>query len=293
MTERDSSHVLVTGAEGLVGSAVVAELLAHGHLVTTLSLPDAVVHDGVTVVRGDATDAEAVGRAVDGVDAVVHLAAFPNPWDHPAWVTFGNNTLATFTVLWAAADAGVRRFAVASSVNATGLLLNPKHPLPARFPIDEDLPSRIADPYSLSKQVDEHTLRAVCERFGASGVAFRLPLVVPPTRATGLRDWARERVGIGAGEGWGWIDSRDAAEAFRLAITVPVDGVHVVQLAARTTLQDVPTEELIRAWAPSVPRDRAFDGAAAPIDISRAHDLLGFEPRFDEPGIEESEKGVR
>ena len=182
MAELQPSHVLVTGAEGLVGTAVVARLLAYGHPVTTLSLPDALVHPDVRVVRGDATDAETVGRAVEGVDAVIHLAAFPSPGGRPAPVTFGNNALATFTVLWTAAEAGVRRFAVASSVNAIGLLMNPKHPLPDRFPLDENTPTSIADPYSLSKQVDEHTLRAVCERFEASGVALRLPLVVPPQR---------------------------------------------------------------------------------------------------------------
>ena len=281
----DPSHVLVTGAEGLVGSAVVAHLLTHGHTVTTLSLPDAVAHDGVRVVRGDATDADAVRRAVDDVDAVVHLAAFPNPWDHPAPVTFGNNTLATFTVLWTAAEEGVRRFAAASSVNATGLHMHPRHPLPARFPIDEEIPVRIADPYSLSKQVDEQTLRAVCERFDASGIAFRLPLVLSLEGAQRLRPWVQEHVAEGAGEGWGWIDSRDAAEAFRLAITVPLEGAHVVQLAARTTLQESTTEDLIGRWAPDVPRDRTFDGRAAPIDTTRSRTLLGFEPRFDEPGI--------
>ena len=291
MTVHHSSHVLVTGAEGLVGSAVVAHLLRHGYRVTTLTLPDAVAHEDVTVVRGDATDIESVRRATEGVDSVVHLAAFPNPWDHPAPVTFGNNTLATFTVLWTAAEAGVRRFAVAGSVNATGLLMNPTHPRPARFPIDEELPTSIADPYSLSKQVDEHTLRAVCERFEASGVAFRLPLVVPPDRADGLRAWAEERVSDGAGEGWGWIDSRDAAEAFRLAISAPLQGAHVVQLAARTTLQPTPTEELIRRWAPAVSRSQTFEDTAAPIDISRARTLLGFEPRFDRPGMAKEEVG--
>lgn len=289
MAELQPSHVLVTGAEGLVGTAVVARLLAYGHPVTTLSLPDALVHPDVRVVRGDATDAETVGRAVEGVDAVIHLAAFPSPGGRPAPVTFGNNALATFTVLWTAAEAGVRRFAVASSVNAIGLLMNPKHPLPDRFPLDENTPTSIADPYSLSKQVDEHTLRAVCERFEASGVALRLPLVVPPQRGDELREHARTHVAHGAGEGWGWIDSRDAAEAFRLAVTVPLTGAHTVQLAARTTLQEVPTEELMDRWAPDVARAVIFEGNAAPIDTSRARELLGFEPRFDEPGLGEAD----
>jgi nucleoside-diphosphate-sugar epimerase len=285
MTVSERRSVLVTGAEGLVGSHVVARLLRAGHEVSTLSLPDASAHDDVRVVRGDATDPDAVSRAVEGCDAVVHLAAYPNPWDHPAAETFGNNTLATFTVAWTAAELGVRRFALAGSVNATGLLMNPKHPAPERFPIDEDTRPRIADPYSLSKRVDEETLRAVCERFDASGVVFRLPLVVPPDRADDLRRWATEHVAHGAGEGWGWIDARDAAEAFRLAVIGEYDGAHVVQLAAPTTVHTIPTEELITRFAPESERARLFPGTDAPIDVRRAQTLLGFEPRYDRPGV--------
>ena len=70
------------------------------------------------MVRGDARDPDAVAAAADGVDAVAHLAAIPSPYEHPAHEVFGNNTLATFTVLWTAAGAGrapVRRSPAAST----------------------------------------------------------------------------------------------------------------------------------------------------------------------------------
>jgi nucleoside-diphosphate-sugar epimerase len=206
-------RTLITGAEGLVGSAVTAHLLAGGHEVSTLTLPDAAPHDGVRVVRGDATDADAVRVAAAGVDAVVHLAAIPTPWGDVPPVVFGNNTLATFTVLWTAAELGVRRFAIASSVNATGLIMNEHRPLPPRFPIDETIAPDLADPYSLSKYVDEHTLRTVCRRFGASGVAFRLPLMISPGNLARLRASQQGRPQDGVGDGWGWLEVRDAAEA--------------------------------------------------------------------------------
>lgn len=274
------TRVLVTGAEGLVGSAVVTHLLAHGFAVTTLSLPEARPHPAVRVVRGDARDADAVATAADGVDAVAHLAAIPSPWRHPAAEVFGNNALATFTVLWTAAEAGVRRFAIAGSVNATGLLMNPHRPRPPAYPVDEATPPDVADPYSLSKQVDELTLRAVCRRFGASGVALRLPLMISADNRDGLRAWAADRVEEGAGDGWGWLDVRDAAEAFRLALTVPLDGAHVVHVAAPTTFQDAETEELLRRFAAQVPRRGAFPGRTAPVDTARARRLLGFQARY-------------
>ena len=275
-----TARVLVTGAEGLVGSAVVAHLLERGHPITTLTLPQATPHEGVRVVRGDARDPAVVEEAAEGADAVVHLAAIPNPWGAPAPEVFANNATATFTVLWTAAEQGVRRFAIASSVNATGLLMNPHRPLPPAYPIDETTPGDIADPYSLSKQADEHTLRAVCRRFGASGVALRLPLMISPANVDALRARTSERPADGAGDGWGWLDVRDGAEAFRLAITTGYTGAHVVHVAAPDTFDSAPTETLLERFAPDVPRRETYPGRTAPIDTSRARDLLGFTPRF-------------
>ena len=279
-------RILVTGGGGLVGSAVVTHLLEAGHPVTLLSRSDSETRDGVRVVRGDARDIDAVTEALDGVDAVAHLAAIPTPDDDPAPIVFGNNTLATFTVLWTAAELGVRRLVIASSVNAIGLFMNPHRPLPAGIPIDERTPSDIADPYSLSKQTDEATLRAVCRRFEASGVALRLPLMVSAANAAGLRAWATEHAATGVGDGWGWLDVRDGAEAFRLALTADYAGAHTLYVAADTTFQDMSTPELLARFAPGVPVTGSFPGRAGIIDTSRARELLAFRPRYDTPGAE-------
>ena len=258
-------RILVTGGEGLVGSAVVAHLRESGHEISMLG--------------GDARDPVAVAEAVKGADGVAHLAAIPNPWHDQAHELFGNNTLATFTVLWTAAELGVRRFVIASSVHATGLMANPHHPLPPKYPIDESVPPDVADPYSLSKQVDEHTLRSVCRRFAASGVALRLPLMVDAAKTDDLRAWTAERLADGARDGWGWLDQRDGAEAFRLALTGDYRGAHVVHVAAPDVFADAPTEELIARYAPGVPRRERYPGRTAPIDTCRARQLLGFVPR--------------
>jgi len=275
------AHILVTGGEGLVGSAVVARLLEAGHPVTTLSRPHATPHPGVRVVRGDARDVDAVTEALRGVDAVAHLAAIPRPSGDPPPLVFGNNVMATFTVLWTAAESGVRRFVIAGSVNATGLLQNPFQPLPQRFPVDEDTCHDVADAYSLSKLTDESTLRAVCRRFEASGVALRLPLMISPGNAVALRQWTAEHAAQGVGDGWGWLDVRDGAEAFRLALTAEYTGAHVVHVAAPVTTQVAPTSELLARHAPNVPVEGSFPGRTAPIDTSRAQRLLGFQPRYD------------
>ena len=77
-------RVLVTGGAGFIGSHLADRLLAAGHDVRAFDSLDPQVHpDGppdyldpaVELVVGDVRDADAVGRALDGVDAVVHLAA--------------------------------------------------------------------------------------------------------------------------------------------------------------------------------------------------------------------------
>jgi nucleoside-diphosphate-sugar epimerase len=66
--------VLVTGASGLLGGAVARDVLAAGHAVRTFQRRPSGV-EGADDVLGSLTDPDAVARAVDGVDAVIHLAA--------------------------------------------------------------------------------------------------------------------------------------------------------------------------------------------------------------------------
>jgi dTDP-L-rhamnose 4-epimerase len=78
-------HVLVTGGAGFIGSHLADRLLAEGHTVRALDSLEPQVHGDtprpdyldpeVELVVGDVRDRDAVGRALDGVDTVVHLAA--------------------------------------------------------------------------------------------------------------------------------------------------------------------------------------------------------------------------
>ncbi len=73
-----SMRVLVTGGTGTLGRRTVAALLARGHLVTvTTSRATSVAPDGAALVRADVRDRDALREAVQGADAVVHLASSP------------------------------------------------------------------------------------------------------------------------------------------------------------------------------------------------------------------------
>ena len=114
------STVLVTGANGFVGSHMIPALLGAGHQVVALvrddeggrqvlaRLPEA-QHAAVTVRLGDVTRAESLPAAMTGVDAVLHLVAVPRDWDNGATLRLVN-TEGTRNVVAAASAAGVRRF---------------------------------------------------------------------------------------------------------------------------------------------------------------------------------------
>ncbi|WP_282947337.1 NAD-dependent epimerase/dehydratase family protein [Cellulomonas endometrii] len=105
--------VLVTGASGLLGGAVARVLVARGEDVRTLQRRPSGV-PGASDLAGSVTDPAAVARAVEGVDAVVHLAArvsLAGARSEFDAVNIGGTT----TLLDAAERAGVRRFVQVSS----------------------------------------------------------------------------------------------------------------------------------------------------------------------------------
>src|SRR3954468_24623434 len=114
------STILVTGANGFIGSHVVPALLDAGHRVVALTREAADDQDvlgrltaaqraNVEVRHGDVTHFEQLGPAFDGVDAVLHLVALPRDWDGGASLRLVN-TEGTRNMIAATREAGVRRF---------------------------------------------------------------------------------------------------------------------------------------------------------------------------------------
>lgn len=114
------STVLVTGANGFVGSHIVPALVDAGHRVVALVRDDAggeqvlrrlpaAARASVELRRGDVTKPATLPAAVAGTDAVLHLAAIARDWDGGATLRLVN-TEGTRNMVRAAADAGVTRF---------------------------------------------------------------------------------------------------------------------------------------------------------------------------------------
>src|SRR5258708_11350634 len=105
-------RVLVTGSAGRVGQGAVRELRARGHFVRGLDLAPTPGVDDFLV--SDITDAAMIGRAVDGIDTLIHLAAIPDDDDFLTKL-LPNNVVGVYHVFEAARLAGVRRLILGSS----------------------------------------------------------------------------------------------------------------------------------------------------------------------------------
>lgn len=273
----------VTGSSGLLGRSVVAELLAAGHRVVGADRAPATVEaDGFSACAWDGRDVSGLAANLEGCDGLVHLAAIPAPYHHPNETVFGNNTAATFAALQAAADRGIRRAVVASSISVYGMAFSPK-PLAALYvPVDEAHPLRNADPYGLSKEADEATARMFCRRYGMSVAALRFHWVADPAAQLGSRSLRGELGDTSEiANLWGYVDSRDAARACRLALEAAAErtyGFAALNIAAADVLARVPLGELIERFAPAVEVRTPLGQTAGGWDISRAEQLIGWHP---------------
>ncbi|MCU0520720.1 MAG: NAD(P)-dependent oxidoreductase [Anaerolineae bacterium] len=174
-------RVLVTGGTGAVGREAVKRLVAHDHEVTVIGRTPNLEIPGAGYRQCDIVDFGCLTECVKGMDAIVHLAAIPNPGLGTGEAIFHVNDTGTFNVYRAAADAGIGRVVSASSINALGYNFGIKRFRLQYFPMDEAHPSYTTDPYSFSKQIMEEIGYYFWRREGISSVFLRLPGVYEVT----------------------------------------------------------------------------------------------------------------
>jgi len=145
-------RVLVTGSNGRIGKHLIPLLQAAGHHVRgfDLTTPESMLDD---YVNGSLSDQKALTDALDGVYAVIHLAALMS-WDHRDNAkVFDVNVNGTFNLLEACKDRDLTRFVFASSGT-----VYPEN-APQYLPLDEEHPKNPNDFYGMSKLVGEDMVR--------------------------------------------------------------------------------------------------------------------------------------
>jgi uronate dehydrogenase len=216
-------RVLITGACGSIGT-VLRPALRDG--LEELRLSDLRDPEGLvapeTSVIADLRDFDAVQRAVDGVDAVIHLGAVPN--EAAFEVVAGPNLHGVYHVFEACRRANVQRIVFASSNHASGMY-------PVGQPLDGSQRARPDGLYGASKAYGEALGSMYVDRFGLSIVCLRIGSFQPKPR---------ERRELST-----WLSHADAIRLFRASLTADDVGFAIVYGASANTRRWWPADQLV------------------------------------------------
>jgi dihydroflavonol-4-reductase len=215
--------ILVTGASGFVGSAVVRQLLARGERVRVLVRPASdrrnVSRLAVELVEGDLRQAPTLAAACAGCSALYHVAADYRLWTRDPRELYASNVEGTRNLMRAALGAGIPRIVYTSSVATLGLHADGS-------PASEESPVGLANMighYKRSKFLAERAVDELVAREGLPAVIVNPstpvgPHDVKPT-PTGrmIRDAAAGRIPAYVDTGLNIVHVEDVARGHLLA----------------------------------------------------------------------------
>jgi nucleoside-diphosphate-sugar epimerase len=290
---------LVTGGAGFIGSHLVDALVARGARVRVVdnlvtgrreNLAPLLARGAIEFLEGDLADLEVARRAMDGVEIVLHQAAIPSVPRSVSDPIASNraNVDATLNVLVAARDAGVRRVVYAASSSAYGDTPTlPKH---------EAMPPAPRSPYALQKLVGEQYMTLFATLYGLETVSLRYfnvfgPRQDPSSPYSGvislfIRALLEGRPPVVYGDGEQTRDFTYVAnvvDGVLRACEAPGVSGAVINLATggrislNALLDALRTITGARVAARHAP-PRPGDVRDSQADISRARELLGYEP---------------
>lgn len=273
--------IAITGAKGIVGSAVVKHCADQGHETVQIDISeieDKTTPKSVTKVADTAGDYEGFLNALKGCDALIHLAAIPNPVNKSDAVVHSNNVNSAFNGFHAAGELGIKRVCYASSVNAIGLAYA-NQPLHFEyFPIDEETIPAPTDAYALAKSESELQAKSFVKWFPGMKIAcMRFHEVA--TREDVNKHHASDWDGAGVKQLWGWVRPEATARACLLALEKSdnYEGMEIFNVHAPTTAQEISSEELAKKHYPNVPIKGDLSGNKGFWTTEKAQRILGWQ----------------
>lgn len=306
---------LVTGGTGFLGAHLVRQLAADGVKplrVMATSVPAWLEELGVEAFKGSITDAEDVGRAVEGVGEIYHLAGRVSREDADAHEMYKLHVDGTRLLCGAARERGVRSIVMASTSGTIAVTPDGEGLPNEEWPTPMDIVSRW--PYYASKVYQE---RVALEHFQGRGLRL---VILNPSLLLGpgderlsstkvVLDFLARKISAVPKGGLSFVDARDAATAFRNAMADGRNGERYLLGAANWTFEKFFSrmERLTKTAAPrlSFPSRLAITGSQAisalyrhwklapPVeaasvemaeyfwylDATKATEELGFDPR--------------
>ena len=284
-------NVLITGGIGNLGQFVVGELENDYNLCIfdEKSKPNDFNHE---YIQGDITDFSSVTSACRGVDAVVHLAAIPIDTGE-ALELWSVNSTGTFNVYEAAAQNGIKKVLYSSSICSYGFEFWSKPFTPDHFPLEETHPLKADDSYGMSKIIGEVLGYGYSNRYGMSICCFRLATILFP----GLeftKSWIEQidnpefdlLPGVVSIKDtiWAYVDARDVAKAFRLALENDDIQFEIFNIGAVDVFSNRESLELINKFYPDCREvnEELFqkNRFKALYGISKAERELKYQPAY-------------
>ena len=294
------ANYLVTGGAGFIGSNLVRALLKADNSVRVLdnfetgkreNLEE--IKDQIEIIEGDIRDPETCGTACKDMEVVLHQAALgsvPRSVADPA-SSNAVNIDGTLNMLWAAKEAKARRFVFAASSAAYGES--------ADLPKREDMPALPISPYGVTKLTCEHYCRVFYLNYGLETFSLRYFNVFGPRQDPNSQYAAvipifvsallRKKKPVIFGDGEQTRDFtyiNNVVQANMLAADAPNAHGQVINIACQDQISlnrilAILRELLDTDIAAEYTDPRAGDIKHSLADISRAKELLGYEPRID------------
>jgi len=197
-------------------------------------------------------------------------------------------------ILEYAREVQVSRFVLASSISAYEWYPATEFSPPERMPVDEDHPCRPRDTYSTSKRMQELLALTYYHQYSLPVAALRLTAVVGPRGRGGGRGWLEfarqlaqgERVQVphfSAEELCHYVDIRDVARMHIAAASHPGAVGQIFNCCGPSPTRGAEFVEVIKRLDPDIGVDFGFpwsmaQGGEIAFDMSKARELLGFEP---------------